>query len=153
MFIKKGFALIEMLTVMGIMAILFSLSVPQLFRLQDRNNLQNATIKLTSFIRQQQLNAMNNTLSLYGVYLEQSKYTQFSGPKYISTESANIITTFDYPITLTQIDIPSSTLFFASGSGELVGYSSSHHSIVIKDTVYNMQKTILFNSLGVPTIQ
>ena len=146
---KRAFSIIEMLTVMGIIVILFSLTVPQLFRLRDRNNLQTATTKLISLIRQQQLNAMNSP-SFYGIYFNQSGYTQFTGSTYIGTEAANIISTLDYPLSFSLIDIPNSTLVFASGSGEVVGYDPSHNSIELEQTIYHEKHTILFNSLGVP---
>lgn len=147
---RKAFALVELLTVMGIIVILFSLSVPQLFRLRDRNSLQTATTKLISLIRQQQLNAMNSP-NLNGIYFERSKYTQFIGSHFISTDSANTVTLLDYPIEISQINIPSSTLIFASGSGEIVGFDGAHHSLVLEDAVHHEQNTIQLNSLGVPT--
>jgi len=147
---RKSFALVELLTVMGIIAILFSLSVPQLFRLRDRNSLQSETIKIISLMRQQQINAMNSS-SLYGVHFEQSKYTQFIGANYNSTDSANITTIIDSPIEISQINVPSMLLIFASGSGEIVDFDEEHNSLVIEDSVHHEQNTILFNSLGVPT--
>jgi len=149
---KKAFALIELLTVMGVIAILFSLSVPQLFRLQNRNTLQNAEIKLISLIRQQQLLAMNSP-NTYGIYFEQAQYTQFMGPNYSSSNSSNIVTPLDYPTQFSQVDFPLSTLQFATGSGEIYGFDSSHHSITIIDSVHNEQHTIQLNKLGVPTVQ
>jgi prepilin-type N-terminal cleavage/methylation domain-containing protein len=148
---RNAFALIEMLTVMGIIAILFALTVPQLFRLRDRNNLQTATTKFVSRVRQQQLNAMNSP-QLYGMHLEQSSYTQFTGSVYSNANQTNIVTTLDYPIEIMDIHIPSSTLIFASGSGELVGYDESNHSFMFGDTVNSEQHTIQFNALGVPTV-
>jgi len=146
---NKAFSLIEMLTVMGIIAILIALSVPQLFRLRDRNTLQTSTTKLISLLRQQQLNAMNSP-HLYGVYFDSDRYILFTGEQYISTNSANTIITFDYPTALTGIDVPSSQFIFASGSGEIVSFDSLHHSLILEDVVHNEQSIIEFNSLGVP---
>ncbi len=149
---NKAFALIELLTVMGIIAILFSLSVPQLFRLQNRNNLQNAQTKLLSLIRQQQLLAMNSPAA-YGVYFFQSGYTQFSGVSYSESDIKNNITSLDYPTQFSQIDFPTSSIVFASGSGEIVGFDASHHSVTLIDVVHNESHKIEFNALGVPTSQ
>jgi len=147
---RNAFALVEMLTVMGIIAILFSLSVPQLFRLRDRNSLQSATTTMISFIRQQQLNAMNSP-TLYGIHLGQSSYTRFTGSTYSFSNPTNNTTALDYPIEITDVHIPSSTLIFASGSGELVGYSEANNYFTLGDGVNNEHHTIQFNSLGVPT--
>lgn len=149
MYKKKAFSLVELLTAVGIIAILFSLSVPQLFRLRDRNTLQTSSTKLISLIRQQQLNAMNSP-NLYGIYFDQSFYALFTGTRYISTDSTNTVVTFDYPLALTTIDVPSSQIIFASGSGEITSFSNLHHSLTLEDVVHNEQSIIQFNSLGVP---
>ena len=148
--IKKAFTLVEIILVMSIIAILFALTVPQLFRLRDRNTLQNAVTQLISLVRQQQVNAMNSP-SLYGVHFDHARYTLFKGKQFISTDSANTVETFDYPVALTGIDVPSSQLIFASGSGEIVSFDALHHSLTLGDTVYSENKVIQFNSLGVPT--
>ena len=146
---NKAFSLIEMLTVMGIIAILMALSVPQLFRLRDRNTLQTSTTQLISLLRQQQIHAMNSQ-NLYGIYFDQDKYTLFTGERYIKANSANTIITLDYPTALTGIVVSSSQLIFASGSGEIISFDSLHHSLILEDFVHNEQSIIEFNSLGVP---
>jgi len=148
---RNAFALVEMLTVMGIIAILFALSVPQLFRLRDRNNLQSATTTIISLFRQQQFNAMNSP-KLYGVHLEQTGYTRFTGSEYSNLNSTNTTVTLDHPIEIINIHIPSSTLIFASGSGDLVGYDAAQNYFMLGDTVNSEQHTIQFNTLGVPTV-
>lgn len=153
MHMKRAFTFVEVIVVMGVIAILFSLSVPQLFRLRDRNTLQTSATQLISLIRQQQLLAMNAPAP-YGIYFEQSKYVLFTGTSYSSLDPKNTITVVDYPLQFTLIQFPSSQMIFASGSGEIVGYDSNNHSIVLEETIHHDKRTIQFNSLGIPiTIQ
>jgi len=146
---RNAFALVEMLTVMGIIAILFALTVPQLFRMRDRNNLQTATTTMISLFRQQQLNAMNSP-KLYGIHLDQSGYTRFIGSEYSTSNETNTTVTLDYPIEILNITIPDATIIFASGSGDIVGYNAAQNSFMLGDTVNSEQHTIQFNALGVP---
>ncbi len=147
--VRKAFTLVELLTVMGVLTILVSLSVPQLMRLRDRNSLQSEMTKIISLMRQQQINAMNSSQQ-YGMYFEQTRYIQFAGSHFISTDAASIITTLNLPILISQINVPNSSIVFASGSGELVGYNASKHSITLADPTPLEQHTIQFNLLGVP---
>lgn len=147
---KKGFTFVETIMVIGIIAILFSLSVPQLFRMQDRNTLQTSLTKLISLIRQQQLHAMNAPKQ-YGIYLEQSKYTLFDGPIYSNTDPTNTINVLDYPLQFTLVKFPSSQIIFASGSGEIVSFDTNNHSFILEDMLNQDKRTVQFNELGVPT--
>lgn len=150
MSIKKAFTFVEIITVIGVMTILFSLSAPQLFRLRDRNTLQTSSTKLISFIRQQQSNAMNSP-NQYGIYFEQSKYILFKGSTYSSIDPTNTINILDYPLQFTLIQFPTSQIIFATGSGEIVSFDPNNHSFTLEDTLNHDQTTVQFNSLGVPT--
>lgn len=147
---RKSFTFIEVITVMGVIVILFSLSVPQLFRLRDRNTLQTSSTKLLSLIRQQQLNAMNSQ-SQYGVYFEQSRYTLFTGPAYSNSDPTNTVNELDYPLQFTNIQFPFSNLIFASGSGEIISFDPNNSLFVLEDSINHDKRTVIFNSLGVPT--
>lgn len=146
---KKAFTILELVVVMGIIAILFSLSVPQLFRLKDRNTLQSATTKLVSLIREQQASAMKSS-ALFGIYFERNQYTLFTGPQYNASDITNTVIPLDYPVEFSKILFPSSEVLFASGSGEIVGFNATYHSIALKDMINDQEKEIEFNSLGVP---
>jgi len=148
--IKKAFTLIESITVMGVIAILFSLSVPQLFRLRDRNSLQTSLTTIVSLIRQQQLKAMNSP-NLFGIHFSQSQYVLFKGETYSESDPTNTITTLDYPIQLSLVRFPSSQIVFASGSGEIVSFDPNNHSFIMEDTENHDLRLVEFNSLGVPT--
>lgn len=146
---NKAFTFVETIMVMGVIAILFSLSAPQLFRLRDRNSLQTTSTQLLSLIRQQQLKSMNSP-NEYGIYFEQSKYTLFDGTTYSAIDPTNSETILDYPLQFTLIQFPSSQLVFASGSGEIVSFDPNNHSFILEETLNNDQTTVQFNSLGVP---
>jgi len=147
---RNAFTVVEIVIVMGIIAILFSLSVPQLFRLQDRTTLRSATVTLISHMRQQQSNAMNSS-SLYGIFFEQGRYILFTGSHYTSSApELNTVVSLDYPVAFSQILFPTSEVVFASGSGEIVDYDTINHSVALQDSINNQEKKIEFNAFGVP---
>lgn len=152
MYNKKAFTFIEVVVVMGIVSLLFALSAPDLFKLQDRNVLQNTTTEIVSLLRQQQFNAMISP-QIYGIHFEQSKYTLYSGNGFSDGKAENTIHEISYPITISSVLFPGGDVRFASGSGEIIGYSSVANTITITDTVHLIEKTIKLNSLGVPLIQ
>jgi prepilin-type N-terminal cleavage/methylation domain-containing protein len=149
---KKGFALVELLVVMGIIAILFSLSIPQLFRLRDRNTLHETKTKIISLIRQQQLKAMNSP-SAYGVAFNQTSYTLFKGSQFSEGDAANTNEVLSYPTAFADIEFPSSQIVFASGSGEIISFNALQNSVALTDYVHNDQLVMQFNSYGVPVSQ
>jgi prepilin-type N-terminal cleavage/methylation domain-containing protein len=152
MFNKKGFTFIEVVVVMGIVSLLFAISAPDLFKLQDRNVLQNTTTEIVSLLRQQQFNSMNSP-QVYGVHFEQSKYTLYTGSEFVEGKVENTAHELSYPIAISSVLFPGGDVRFASGSGEIIGYSSTANTITLTDTVHLIEKTIKLNSLGVPLVQ
>lgn len=149
---RSSFTFIEVVVVMGIVSLLFAITAPDLFKLQDRNALQNTTIELTSLLRQQQFNAMNLGV-VSGIYFDTHKYTLYQGEYFISGHEQNTEYHLAYPLAFSSILFPNNNVQFASGSGELVGYSPNANAVTLTDTVHLLERTIRFNTLGIPSIE
>jgi prepilin-type N-terminal cleavage/methylation domain-containing protein len=151
---KNGFTIIEVIVVMGIITILFSIASGNLFKTSYQTSLSNSVVNCIADIRQQQLQAMTGATSgstpdNYGVYLDQNKYTLFKGV-YDPNNAENKITQLEYPIQISSVQFPSSTILFASGSGSIIGFEGTQNSFSLSNTVDNQSKIIRFNKFGVP---
>lgn len=148
---KRGFTFIEVVVVMGVMALLFALTAPDLFKLQDRNSLQNTTTELVSLMRQQQFTAMNSG-QIAGIHFTQSSYTLYTGDTFVPSSQENTVHTLSYPLAFSVIDFADGNVRFASGSGEMIGYTATTDTVILTDTVHLIEKSVRLNALGIPTI-
>lgn len=153
---KKGFTFIEVVTAMGVVAILFLVSSSNLFRTKHKADLSSAITVFISDTRQQQIKAMSGLGTeedeagyAYGISVNGNSYTLFKGLSYQESDSTNRTVSFDNLLEITS-SFPSSEIIFATGSGEIVSFSSDMNAVYIRNTATNEQKTIQFNRLGVP---
>lgn len=153
-FNKKGFTVIEMLTVIILLAILVGLGWYAYRDWQRRVILNNITDQLSStLIKAQQLAVASSQSSQWGVYLESDSYTFFKGSSYDVNDPDNNVNQ------LSGIEILNPATSLSDGAGgnsqELVfsqqtGYTSNTGTIVLS-TVYGDLATtsITINALGI----
>lgn len=153
---QKAFTLVELLVVMGIIALLASLSTVTLLNSQNRASSSATIDSLITDVGQQQLKAMvgdqtiNNT-SATGVHFQADSYTLFQGAAYSAGDPGNFVVTLPSVLQFSSINLPSSEILFASVSGEIVGYSSSNNTLTLTNSSANRQETITINKYGVIT--
>lgn len=83
----KGFTLIEILLVVGILMILAILTLPITFDFYRSQQLNTHAQELTQTLRRAQLKAMSvESGSSFGVYLTDDNYTLFKGPSFASRD-------------------------------------------------------------------
>ncbi len=137
-----GFTLVEMILVLAILFILFSLTSPFYQRYQNKNDLNLAAVSTAQNLRRAQILAQavdaNNS---WGVYLQSNSITLFRGPSYASRDSA-----FDE-----VINIASSISF--SGLSEIIftkftGLPTSVGTITLTNINTNDIKSITINDKG-----
>lgn len=154
--VQKGVTLVELLVVLGILAIIFSFTMVNIAPLRDRASLNTVTDVLLSDIRQQQLKAMigdtegNTARSPYGIYITSDAYTVFPGASYSADNTKNFTIQVDESAALLTT-ITNNTLLFASGSGEFINYEEDADSITVRIKQTGEQKVIRFNQYGVIT--
>lgn len=150
---SEGFTLIEIIVVVAVTLILLSFASINLFNLPSASSMDAIVTTLTGDVKTQQIKAMvgdtegRGVPDTYGVYFTSASYTLFHGATYVSTSPDNFLSTLpsEYSTTTT---LPSSTLVFNKGSGEIAGFSSTQNSITITDAKTGKQKTILLNKYG-----
>ncbi len=155
--LKKGFSLIEIVVVLGIMSILVGIATVNLSSLQNNTSLNLTLETLISDIKQQQLKAMvsdtegRSTAGNYGIYFDTNRYILFSGSVYSASNTTNFIVSLDSNIVFSNVTLPNSTLIFQQISGEVLNYGSTTDTFAITNTTTNDLKTVRFNGLGTVT--
>ena len=151
---QLGFTIPELLVVMGILAILFGLTTPNLLHFQQRAVVNTTSDILVNDLKSQQNKAMvgdtegRGTSDNYGIYFESDKYTLFHGTVYDSMDTDNFVINLDPSISFTNITVPNSSIIFSKGSGEVEGYMSGSDTIDITDTTNGDNVTIRINTYG-----
>ncbi len=154
---KKGFSLVELLLIMGIITILLSFSSLNLFKTKHNISLDTTLSVLISDLKYQQLKAMagdtEGRLShdAYGIRFYQNRYILFHSPTFSPTDNTNFTINLDNGVEFSNIDLPNSQIIFASASGEFGNFNQEQNTLVIKNSLSNDQKRITINRYGVVT--
>jgi len=152
-----GFTLIEISIVLAITALLLSLAMISLTRVQINTYIDTSTQSLLSDIKLQQTNAMNGrlgqggTTTQYGIHFETNSYTLFEGNTYDEFDAANFTIMLQGTTELSLVTFPSRQIVFEKGSGEIVGFVDGSNTIVVEDVGSGIQTQLSLNALGVFT--
>ena len=142
-----GYTLIELLVSIGILVILFALTIINLSPLHS-NTLQSTDLDtLLADIRSQQTQAMSNDSS-YVVHLESGSYTLFKGSTYTQGVSSNTVIGLDSGIVFSNVTFPNSIIIFSAGSGDVVGYTAGADSFTLISNVTNKLSVIRIDKYG-----
>lgn len=151
---RSGFTLIELIIVIGIVAVLLTITTVSLLSVQTHASLNTVSAQVLTDIKSQQLKTMtgetegSGTISAYGIYFQSTGYVLFRGSAYSPADPANFVITLDSPVTLSTA-FPSSTLVFTPGSGEITGYSPGLDYVTLTGVTSSEVKTLQFNRYGV----
>ena len=150
---RPGFTLVEVLIIMGILAILFTISSLNLSNTVPQNALSNATDLLVADIKQQQLSAMTGNTegqavnSDYGIYFTSDKYSLFRGSSY------NIGNTSNFDVHLDDINTSTtasgSMIVFEKNSGQVLNFQPSGNKITLTHSDIGKSTTITINKYGI----
>lgn len=155
---RRAFTLTELLAVMGIMAILLTLSLGNLLGSQRKSQMNSTLNMLISDLREQRIKAMTGdtegtgVISSYGIYFGNNEYTVFRGNSYTEGNPANFVIKLDPTLTFSQVTFPARIIVFSAGSGEVLSFSLPNNTITLSDTGDGSTKTITINQYGVPTL-
>lgn len=149
----KGFVFIELVVVLGILSALLGIVIVNVGNIQNATSVSTTVTTFITDLKNQQTKAMvgdtegRGIPDVYSVYIEPGGYTMFHGENYNSSDGTNFTVPIKSPFQLLTT-FPSGKIVFASGSGELLQYSSASASVTIRNTMTNEQKTIQLNKYG-----
>ena len=147
----RGFTIIEIIIVMGIVATITGMISVSLFSSQHKASINSTLLILQSDLRQQQQKAMTGdvtnigAVSPCGIHFDANKYTLFCGT-FSSGNSANFEVELENNLSVSST--PSNEILFSKGSGEI----PVQYEIKLSDN-FNNSKTLYLNKLGVITGQ
>jgi type II secretory pathway pseudopilin PulG len=154
---SRGFVLIELAVVFGMIAVLVGLTTVNIFGARRKASLTATIDTLVSDITSQQTKAMSSVVSsgvvpfAYGVRFDANQYTLFQGLAYNPSDTANAVIALDPRVTFSAISLPDSSVVFASQSGEIIGFVPASNSITVNQIDSGEIKTIQLNRYGVIT--
>lgn len=154
---RKGFTLIEILTVFAVTVILISLSVVSLSQVRESASTDSALEVLLSDIKLQQTKSMTGdtfgqaTTLPFGIYFTSTSYTLFNGNSYSAGDPTNFTIPLSGDLQFTSITFPSSQIVFEKGSGEITGFTNGSNTVTLTNTVSNKNTVITLNKYGVFT--
>jgi len=151
---RQGVTLVEMMVVMGVVAILFTLGTVSILGVQRNASVNSSLEKLTTDVREQQSKTMLGDgekqviASASGIYFTQNNYVLFRGNSYNSTDPSNYVVNLDPGWSFDTINFPNSTIIFSRGSGEISGFTIGQDNVVLKNSGNNETRTVTFNRYG-----
>ncbi len=142
-----GFTFIELLVVLGVLAVVTIVAAPFIASSISRNNLQTSAWTLIDDLRRAQAQSMAaHTNSAWGVHLQMDRQVFFRGAVYNVSDPDNIVTIL--PATITIFG------FTLNGGGSDVRFSkvrgdtSDYGTITLQDSSSNETITITINAAG-----
>jgi|SRR5579859_160302 len=156
---SAGFTLIEILVVVGIFLVSFSIAALTIYQPQGKASLSTTVVSLVSDLQHQQLKSMlgesegATTAQTFGIHFESATYTLFRGSTYSSSDSDNFVVNLGQNVIFSNVTFPSSQVVFNRLNGEVSGFNTGQASVTIQNTVSNEQQTVTLNKYGVPSIQ
>lgn len=153
---QAGFTLPELLTVIGIIAILFGFASINLVGAHRSASIGAVVDTFVADARQQQIKAMSGdtegtaAAGAYGIHFANNEYTLFYGETYTPAASSNFV--IELPgNTVMSTTFPGSTLIFNKANGEVKDFSDSQNTVTIQNAAGSGQTIIEFNKYGVIT--
>lgn len=147
---KAGFTIIELLLVLGILAILVAVAAPYVVSTIGRNELSAATWEVVGTLRQAQTQARTSYgNTAWGVHVEPTQIVLFEGITYNAADPDNIVTLVTGSVSITGITLNGggADIRFTKNKGETTDYGT----ITLTDASSGETAAVVVSATGVVT--
>ncbi len=147
---NRGYTLVEMIVVLGILAVLMSLASINLIGVQRKSYLDKSLEILLSDMKHQQAKAMHQQgldEHTFGIYFGESEYVLFQGNAYDAQDPTNFTVPLEGELIFSNVTFANSELIFESGSGEIRDFIEGNSTIIIFESTNSVEITL--NKFGV----
>lgn len=155
---KKGFTLVELIVVLGVIGLMTVIFLPNLLGSRSHVEVRSNAYTVVADIKAQQLKAMlgdtegRGINSPYGVHFETTTYTLFHGDTYSPAEPSNAIIALAGDLHFNNVSFPSSTIVFQKGNGEIFGFVSGGNGFSLTVGSTGEVINVSFNQLGIVSV-
>lgn len=152
----SGFSLTELLIVLTVVGVLFSLTGINLLGAYSKNTLNTTISTIQADIKQQQLKAMvgdtegQSSANDYGIYFPPDglSYILFQGSSYSESNPTNFSLKLNGDLQFSSIQLQNSLIIFAKNSGEFSNYINNFDYLTLRNVNTDETKTIRINQMG-----
>lgn len=149
----KGFGLIEILVVLGVIFLLSSVIFYSLGNFRDRESLNGSVQAVVAILEEaRELTLSGKEGSNFGVHFQSDRIVRFKGAVYNPNDAANVVTLFDPLVSASQIALTGGAVdvIFA----KLTGETNAHGTITIA-LISNPadNKTVRISRMGLVTVE
>lgn len=151
--LQKGFTFIELVVVIGIIALLFAIGVVSSINVRSFTVSNTSLNVFISDLKGQQIKAMvgdtegRGEPDAYGIKLLDDSYILFHGLTYSATNTSNFSVSAPTGYSLSST-FSNDSIIFASGSGEIVDFSSNQNTITLTSDDTGQSKVLHLNQYG-----
>ena len=151
----RGFTLIEVMVAGILVATLFLLATPSLFRGHRGATLTETANQLVRDLRETQIRVMQGETPSGGALLDRSirfeedRYIVYPGVVFDSGNPENQTVVLPPTMRFTSIGVPGNTLTFARSSGDIRSFVPGADSVGLTETALGTAVTFRVNSRGV----
>lgn len=143
---KKGVTLVELLVVVGMMAIITTIGALSLGYTQVSTQMSLTIVRAKDALEQSRARSLNGNQT--SVYFEADRFTVFSGIVFTPSDPENEETVIDSDLSFSTINFPSGLVIFDPVTGYADNFAAPYN-VILTDTKSGASKTISINELGV----
>jgi len=151
---KKGLTLIEVLVVIGILAILFSLGTVIFGSFTRKDQALVEARRIEAILNEAKIKTISG-FSLgegqnlnFGVYFQTDRYVLFPGLTYDPQDSRNQEFLLPVSLEIVPIFFPENSVVFEKVTGEVLGFNPDQNYLILDDKKSQEKKKISLNHLG-----
>lgn len=147
---QEGVTFVELLMVMGLVSLIFTISILSLAGLERESQLDALVSEVKASIARAQSQTINGNDA--GVYFETHRFVYFYGTQFSQGDPKNQETLLPNEISFKEISLPSQTLTFAKITGYIKNFSPPENLILL-ELGTGKTRQITINKLGMMEVE